>query len=130
MAGLVLKDIMKIYPLSEDQKKKKTKKGEPKEEKKPLRNIHYQSTPPPPSNIQLISQSVDQVAAVSTRLRRLAYDKFEEVPLYRNLCLSLSALTDKAVQLMGKLLRLESQKENSSKKKIKRKKRWKNMQQL
>ena len=34
MAGLVLKDIMKIYPLSEDQKKKKTKKGEPKEEKK------------------------------------------------------------------------------------------------
>lgn len=89
---------------------------EPKEEKRPLRNIHYPSTPPPPSNIQLISQSVDQVAAVSTRLRRLAYDKFEEVPLYRNLCLSLSALTDKAVQLMGKLLRLESQNENSCKK--------------
>lgn len=87
----------------------------PKEEKKPLRNIHYQSTPPP-SNMQLISQSIDQVAAVSTRLRRLAYDRFEEVPLYRNLCLSLVALTDNAVQLMGELLRLESEKENSSKK--------------
>lgn len=86
---------------------------EPKEEKIPLRNIHYPSTPPPPSNMQLISQSIDQVAAVSTRLRRLAYDKFEELPLYRNLCLSLSALTDNAVQLMGKLLRFESQKENS-----------------
>lgn len=90
---------------------------EPKEEKIPLRNIHYPSTPPPPSNMQLISQSIDQVAAVSTRLRRLAYDSFEELPLYRNLCLSLSALTDKAVQLMGKLLRLESQKEISLKSK-------------
>ena len=85
---------------------------EPKEGKIPLRNIHCPSTPSPPSNMQLISQSIDQVAAVSTRLRRLAYDKFEEFPLYRNLCLSLSALTDKAVQLMGELFRLESQKEN------------------
>ena len=89
---------------------------EPKEEKKPLMNIHYPSTSPPPTNNQLISQSIDQGAAVSTRLRRLAYDKFEEVPLYRNLCLSLSAITDKAVQLMGKILRLEGQKENFSNK--------------
>lgn len=69
---------------------------EPKEEKKPLRDIHY--FPPPPTGTERITNAISNVSAQSSYLRKLVGTEFHNSSFYQDVCLSLAIIIDDAVK--------------------------------